>query len=134
MKVNADITRKFNNDCWCSSISKATGISYDSVYKAFKPFLQKNKGADLRTIKAYLNNKGYHSIKVDLDLETALQIYNTNKEAKAIFSLEFADDDSLGHMIYVKDKIIFDELNKVDYDSYIEQWKVDMVFIKEIKK
>ena len=131
MKINTNVTRKYQNDCWCTSISKSTGLNYDRVYKDFKHFLQDNKGADLQTIRAYLNNKGYHSISVELDLKTSLQIYNTNEEAHTIFSLEDSSDSNLGHMVFVKDKVIYDDLNEIDYNNYIDNWNVDMVFIKE---
>ena len=128
-KVDTNITRKYNNDCWCTSISKSTGLSYDKVYKDFKPFLADNKGAHIQTIKSYLENKGYIVISVELSLKESLQVYNTNEESKTMFSLKHEDEN--GHMIYIKNGVIYDEVREFDLDTYIEYWNVDYVFIKE---
>lgn len=128
-KVNTNITRKHYNDCWCTAISKALEMDYDKVYKDFKLFKHPKGGMDIAIIRAYLINKGYEAIKVNLDLKTALSVYNTSKEAGTIFSLTMGEDYD-GHIIYVKDKVIYDDVKDFEYDEYIEQYKVDKVFIK----
>lgn len=131
MKINTNVTRKHYNDCWCTAISKALEVDYDKLYKTFKPFLEENKGANLNVIRAYLINKGYMAISVDLSLKDALKLYNTNLESRTIISLVAKEDKNLGHMIYVKDKIIYDDIKDFEYQPYIDTWNVDMIFIKE---
>ena len=128
MKVNRNVVRKNFNDCWCTAISKALDEDYDKIYKEFKLFIDKDKGVHINVIKAYLLNKGYESIDVDLDLKTALFIYNTTTNARTLFSLSGED---FGHIVYVKNKVIYDDIKDFEYDEYIKQYKVDTVFVKK---
>jgi hypothetical protein len=127
-KVNSGVVRKHLNDCWCTSISKALNVDYDKVYKDFKLFKEDNGGAHIQVIRAYLMNKGYECINVDLDLKTALNVYNTTKKAQALFSLVSEDT---GHIIYVKNEVIYDDIKDFEYDEYIKAYKVDKVFVKK---
>ena len=130
MKINRSVVRKNYNDCWCTAISKALEIDYDKVYKDFKLFKHSKGGMDLKIIEAYLKNKDYEAISVDLDLKAALFIYNTKENAHTIFSL-ITEDEENAHIIYVKDMIIYDDIKDFEYDEFVNQYNVNMVFVKK---
>ena len=130
MKINTNVTRKHYNDCWCTAISKAMNVDYDKIRKDFKMFIADNGGANINVISAYLKNKGYEVINVDLDLKTALFLYNTLPISKTIFSLS-VDEEHNGHIIHVENGVIYDDIKDFEYDEYINQYKVHMVFVNK---
>jgi len=122
------IERKHQMDCWCNAIRLALNVEYETVYKDFEKFREKDGGANLDTITAYLGNKGYARIDVDIDLELALKLYT---QEGAIFSMVEKQDDDYYHMIYVKHKTIYDSIVEDELESYLKRYKVTEVFIKE---
>ena len=127
MKIKK-IERKHQNDCWCNAIRLALNVKYETVYKDFEKFRSKDGGAYLGVIGAYLSNKGYARIEVDISLDLALKVYT---QEGAIFSMVEKQDDDYYHMIYVKHKTIYDSIVEDELESYLKRYKVTEVFIKE---
>lgn len=131
MKFSKNITHKHPMDCWCSALTLSTGLQYDTIYKQFKPFLERNGGAQTPLITSYLRNKGYMIIEVDIDLKDALLLYNTDKQSRTVFLLNNKDNEQEGHVIYVRDKVIYDDMSDIDYKMYLDSFTVERVCIYE---
>lgn len=116
---------KHDNDCWCDAIALATNKQYDTIYKKFKEFREPYGTLDNRFTSGYLSINGYREFKDELTLYESLQLVNT--ENGVVMQLEHRDGT---HLIYVKDKTIYDNVRDVEQVQYLLDHMVISIYIK----
>ena len=117
-----------DNDCWCDAISMLTNQEYDKVYKMFKPMLGQYGGLDGNIIRGYFSTKGFITLGVtDMMLYEAIDIYNTKNGIAFMIRNKESDNP---HISYMKDNIIFDNLNDTYLEKFLYDYKVTDVIMK----
>ena len=128
MKVKLHkVESKHDNACWCGAMALMLNKDYDYVYKLFKRLLYKNGSLDILIIKGYLLTQGYTVIAVsDLKLYEIINIYNTRSGVL----IDLAKEGNEGHIIYMKDNIIYENEDNTYIQKMLYDYKVDSIIIK----
>jgi len=118
---------KNENDCWCDAIALATNISYDKIWKLFKPFtLTKGElNQKLRTqfIDGFLMNKGFTTWEIHpITISEAVKRYNTH-DNKVVLFME-------GHVVCVHKNTIYDTIDIEERSEYLKS-EVVAIAMKE---
>ena len=128
MKVKLHkVESKHDNDCWCGAMALALNKDYDYVYKLFRKLLYKNGSLNVSIIKGYLDVLGYTLINTTgFKLYEIINIYN----AKNGILINLGSKTDEGHIVYMKDNIIYENEEETYIQKMLYDYKVDSIIIK----
>lgn len=116
---------KRENDCWNDALAYAFHMPHWKVRLLLKPFISKNGTMNNKVMCGFLESRGFMHMEMsptEFNLSQIVQLVDSHHNHVVVR----IDYGSISHVVYIRDKKIYDFENKDMLEKYVIN-----VFVKE---